>query len=54
MNEEILSDIRNWLTSVQVVLERIGKGEHVPREVSNLALKDLKKAIQNLGKVRAD
>lgn len=50
MNEESLSDIRNWLTAAQVVLEKMAKGEHVPQKVLRLALQDLKKAIQHLGK----
>ena len=52
MNEEILSDIRNWLTAAQVVLEKMGKGEHVPKNVSKLALQDLKKAVQSLEKIK--
>ncbi len=48
MNEETLSDIHNKLTAAQVVLERIANGEHVPREVAELALRDLKKAVQHL------
>jgi hypothetical protein len=52
MNEEILSNVRNWLTPTQVVLEKMGEGEDVPRNVLKLALQDLKMAIECLEKVK--
>lgn len=41
MNEEILSDIRNKLTAPKTALEKLAKGERVPKEFLELALKEL-------------
>lgn len=45
MDEEILSDIRNKMTAPKIALEKLAKGEEVPREFLALALRDLKKAL---------
>ncbi len=41
MNEEILADIRNKLTFPKTALEKLDKGEQVPKEFLELALKEL-------------
>jgi hypothetical protein len=41
MNEEILSEIRNKLTAPKTALERLARGEEVPRAFLMLALKEL-------------
>lgn len=45
MNDEILSEIRNKLTAPKIALERLAKGEKVPREFLELAAKELKAVI---------
>lgn len=45
MNEEILSGIRNKLTAPKIALEKLAKGEKMPKEFLELALKELKAAI---------
>lgn len=41
MDEEILSDIRNKLTAPKIALEKLAKGEKLPKEFLGLALKEL-------------
>lgn len=48
MNDELLSDIRNKLTAPKIALEKLAKGEHLPREFIKLALKDLKTIINRI------
>lgn len=45
MANEILSEIRNKLTAPKVALERLAKGEKVPRGFLNLAAEELSAAI---------
>lgn len=45
MNDEILSEIRNKLTAPKVALERLDKGEKVPKEFLALAAKELDAAL---------
>mgnify|MGYP001573510078 FL=1 len=45
MNDEILSEIRNKLTAPKIALERLAKGERVPKEFLELAAKELGAAI---------
>ena len=45
MNDEILSEIRNKLTAPKIALERLAKGENVPKEFLELAAKELGAAI---------
>jgi hypothetical protein len=45
MNDEILSEIRNKLTAPKIALERLAKGERVPKEFLELAAKELGTAI---------
>ena len=45
MATEILSEIRNKLTAPKIALERLAKGEKVPREFLELAAKELKAVI---------
>jgi hypothetical protein len=45
MNEEILSDIRNRLTAPKISLEKLAKGEKMPKEFLELALKELNAAL---------
>ena len=39
--EQILSDIHNKLTVPLIALERLAKGENVPKEFLDLALEEL-------------
>ena len=41
MNEETLADIRNKLTVPKTALEKLDKGEQVPKKFLELALKEL-------------
>ena len=45
MNDEIPSEIRNKLTAPKIALEKLAKGERVPREFLELAAKELDAAI---------
>ncbi len=49
--EEFLAEIRNKLTVPKVALEKLAKGEKVPKKFLGLALKELK-AITSLLKTR--
>ena len=44
MNSEILPELRNKLTAPKVALERLAKGQKVPREFLELAAKELNAA----------
>ncbi|MBI5023493.1 MAG: hypothetical protein HZC18_00625 [Candidatus Omnitrophica bacterium] len=44
MNNEILSEIRNKLTAPKIALERLAKGEKVPKEFLELAAEELNAA----------
>ena len=50
MNPEILSEIRNKLTAPKIALERLAKGECVPREFLELAARELDAALALLQK----
>lgn len=50
MDQEILSEIRNKLTAPKIALERLAKGERVPREFLELAAAELKAAVALLRK----
>ena len=41
MDEEISADIRNKLTAPRIALEKLAKGEDVPKEFLELALREL-------------
>lgn len=41
MNEEILTEIRNKLTAPKIALEKLAKGEKMPKEFLELALNEL-------------
>ena len=45
MNEEIPSEIRNKLTAPKIALEKLAKGERVPREFLELAAEELEAAV---------
>ncbi len=45
MNEEISSEIRNKLIAPKIALERLAKGEKVPREFLELAAKEMEAAV---------
>ena len=45
MNEEIPSEIRNKLTAPKISLEKLAKGERVPREFLELAAEELEAAV---------
>ena len=45
MNEEIPSEIRNKLTAPRVALEKLAKGEKVPKEFLELAAEELQTAL---------
>lgn len=45
MNEELLSDIRNKMTAPKIALEKIVKGESMPKEFLELALRELNAAM---------
>jgi len=45
MADEILSEIRNKLTAPKTALEKLAKGERVPREFLELAAKELNAAV---------
>ena len=53
MNEELSSDIRNKLTASKIALEKLAKGEKLPMEFLELALKELNAAIALLRKQKA-
>ena len=44
MDQEILSEIRNKLTAPKIAIEKLAKGERVPREFFKLAAEELKAA----------
>lgn len=48
MNEQILADIRNKLTLPHTALEKLAKGEKVPQEFIESAVKELNAAIDLL------
>ncbi len=48
MNDEILSEIRNKLTAPKIALEKLAKGERVPREFLDLAAEELEAAVDLL------
>ena len=41
MNNEVLSEVRNKLTAPKIALEKLAKGERLPKEFLELALKEL-------------
>jgi hypothetical protein len=45
MNDEILSEIRNKLTAPKIALEKLAKGERVPKEFLELAAEELNAAV---------
>ena len=45
MNEEIPSEIRNKLTAPKIALEKLAKGERVPREFLEPAAEELEAAV---------
>ena len=45
MDKEILAEIRNKLTVPRTALDKIAKGEDVPKEFLKLALKEFKSII---------
>lgn len=49
MDNEILSELRNKLTAPKIALEKLAKGERVPREFLELAAEELKAAVELLG-----
>ena len=49
MDKEILSELRNKLTAPKIALERLAKGQKVPKEFLELAAKELDAAIELLG-----
>lgn len=53
MSEEILSEIRNKLTAPKIALEKLDKGERVPREFLELAAGELKAAVTLLQGLKA-
>ena len=48
MENEILPEIRNKLTAPKIALEKLSKGERVPGEFLELALKELNTAVNLL------
>jgi len=52
MNDEILSEIRNKLTAPKIALEKLAKGERVPKEFLELAAKELDAAIALLRELK--
>lgn len=48
MDSETLSELRNKLTAPKIALERLAKGEKVPREFLELAAKELNAALELL------
>ena len=52
MNDEILSEIRNKLTAPKIALEKLAKGERVPREFLELAAAELEAAVSLLQEER--
>ena len=52
MNEEIPSEIRNKLTAPRVALEKLAKGEKVPKEFLELAAAELETAVSLLQEER--
>ena len=50
MNDEILSEIRNKLTAPKIALEKLAKGERVPREFLELAARELNAAVNLKGR----
>ena len=53
MNSEILSEIRNKLTAPKTALEKLAKGEKVPRKFLELALKELNATVDLLQELHA-
>ena len=52
MDQEILSEIRNKLTAPKIAIEKLAKGERVPREFLKLAAKELGTAIALLRELK--
>lgn len=48
MNEEILSEIRNKLTAPRTALEKLARGENVPKKFLELAKIELEELIEML------
>ncbi|MBI5150731.1 MAG: hypothetical protein HZA28_08185 [Candidatus Omnitrophica bacterium] len=48
MDQEILAELRNKLTAPKVALERLAKGEKVPKEFLKLAAAELQAALDLL------
>ena len=48
MENEILPEVRNKLTAPKIALEKLSKGERVPGEFLELALKELNAAVDLL------
>lgn len=51
MNPEIIADIRNKLTAPKTALEKISKGEYVPKDFLELALIELSEISELLKKL---
>ena len=45
MDSETISELRNKLTAPKIALERLAKGERVPREFLELAAEELNAAV---------
>ena len=52
MNDEIPSEIRNKLTAPKIALEKLAKGERVPREFLELAARELNAAVALLQELK--
>ena len=48
MENEILPEVRNKLTAPKIALEKLSKGERVPGEFLELALRELNAAVDLL------
>jgi hypothetical protein len=49
MDTKILSELRNKFTAPKIALEKLAKGEKVPREFLEIAAKELNTAAELLG-----
>ncbi|MDP2930672.1 MAG: hypothetical protein Q8N56_03655 [bacterium] len=54
MDKEFLFDIRNKLTAPKIALEKLTKGEKLPREYLELALRELNAAVIELNERKAE
>jgi hypothetical protein len=60
MNYEIISEIRNKLQAISIVLERMAEGQNVPEDFFKLAIHDFSEALKlfrslpNDGKILLD